>query len=540
MRGIPAVAINEDTIRRASDQSRDLFEEVLEGKFALVIVSPEMLTGHRFGQLIRSPNFQKWLSLVFIDECHLVEEQGAEFRLCYKSIGELRARLPTSAPWIAVSATLPKASFDHVMKSLGFRQGRYVHASRPIDNKNICYIPRFYSYPTSSDVFLDLAWLIPSNINSISSITKTLVFCDTIALSARVYRFLNRLLPQSLSSSEAILVYHSLISDKGRSHTMERFKSGTTRIVVATDCFTWGVDVADIRNVVVFGLPSSFSKLVQRIGRAGRDKEQAYAIAYAPPWVKDVPEDSSKGAKHKDAERRQKMCPVLFHWFNPTEACCSRDVLCLNFGDTPSCPRNCCIIHHKNLPNLNPDQATITAFTPQHTKAPAIRSDGTYHPFNKKEDKSIRLSISHIISIWTQQTWARVTSSNTLLPPTSFLSQALQNRLCDKFHTITSPEKLSLVLAGWPHLKQYKDELYGVCELALKEFQEMRKQRREPDSMVEDLEDSDNFPEEDMVESDNLPEVFMEELGNSEKEVMEEDFSEAEDQGPLKIRIRLS
>ena len=96
------------------------------------------------------------------------------------------------------------------------------------------------------------------------------------------------------------------------------------------------------------------------------------------------------------------------------------------------------------------------------------------------------------------------------------------------------------MLAGWPHLKQYKDELYGVCELALKEFQEMWKQRREPDSMVEDLEDSDNFPEEDMVESDNLPEVFMEELDNSQEEVMEEDSSEVENQGPLKIRIRLS
>ena len=49
---------------------------------------------------------------------------------------------------------------------------------------------------------------------------------------------------------------------------MENFKSGTTQVVVGTDCFTWGVNVPDIQNVVVFGL-SSFSKLVQQVGQAG-------------------------------------------------------------------------------------------------------------------------------------------------------------------------------------------------------------------------------------------------------------------------------
>lgn len=105
---------------------------------------------------------------------------------------------------------------------------------------------------------------------------------------------------------------------------MERFRLGTTRIVVASDCFTWGVDVPDIRNVILFGLPSSFSKLVQQIGRAGRDKKQAYAITYTPPWVKEIPDKSRKGTKVEAAElkRRDNMCPILRHWFNPTSTSC--------------------------------------------------------------------------------------------------------------------------------------------------------------------------------------------------------------------------
>lgn len=447
-----------------------------------------MLASHPFDEVLKNTGFQKHLQLAFIDECDLVEEQGSGFRPSYKSIGELRARLPTSIPWVAVSATLPGAAFNPVMNSLGFHPGRYIHHSLPIDNPNICYIPRFHSFPTSGATFLDLAWLIPSTITSTVDITKTLIFCETIALGTRVYKFLQLLLPQSLSS-EAILTYHSLISDNGRSYAMERFRSGTTRIIVASDCFTWGVDVADIRNVVLFGLPSSFSKLIQQIGRAGRDKRQAYAITYAPSWVKEIPSGLAKGTKREAAEleRRNSMCPVLYQWFNPTQDHCSRDVLCLQFGDTPSHPQNCCTLHHVDLPNMEPEQSQIATFAPHHTKGPTVRSDGTYPPFNKRDDKSLRLSILRMISVWTRKTWAPISSQNSLLPPTSFLSQALQNHLCDKFHTITTIGNLSIVLADWPYLEQYKTQLYSFCQEALKELDKLRKEvRKERESKVEE------------------------------------------------------
>ena len=461
-----------------SGQGRDLFKEILEGKFGLVIVSLEMLTSYSFGQVLRDSEFQKQLCLAFIDECDLVEEQGSGFRPCYRSIGDLRARLPTSAPWIAVSATLPKGTFDRVMSSLGFNRGRYIRASLPIDNQHICYIPQFQSYPTSGTTFLDLAWLIPPTVTSIDDITKTLVFCETIALGTHVYKFLQRLLPPSLSSSEVILAYHSLISGNGRSHAMDRFRTGTTWIIVASDCFTWGVDVADIRNVVLFGLLSSFSKLVQQIGRAGRDKKQAYAITYTPSWVEDIPSNSKKGTKLEatELERRDAMCPVLRSWFNPTQACCPRDVLCLLFDEKSSHPQNCCIVHHKDLPAMEPDKSQVLTFTPQPTKLPTVRSNGTYPPFKKKEDGPLCLAISRMISVWTRKKWLQVSGQNSLLPPTSFLSQALQDHLCKKFHTITSIKNLSTILAGWPHLEQYKTDLYSFCEEALKELDKLRKE----------------------------------------------------------------
>ena len=229
-RGFPGIAINEDSLREAASQTppHHLFEEVLESKWALVVVSPEMLTTPRFNKLLTNSSFQQHLCLVFVDECHLVDEQGNDFRSCYKSIGLLRSRIPTIIPWIAVSATLPPGPhFNAVMKSLGFHAGHYTHCTLPIDNPHICYIPKVFQYPISGTSFLDLAWLIQASATSSHEITKTLVFCETIELGNRVLNFLHSLLPHPLCrDKKLILPYHSLLSKPGRVAVMENFKSG--------------------------------------------------------------------------------------------------------------------------------------------------------------------------------------------------------------------------------------------------------------------------------------------------------------------------
>ena len=372
LKGLPAIAINEDSLHEATSEtpSRYLFKEVLEWKWALIIVSPEMLIAPGFNQVLTNSLFQQHLSLIFIDECHLVDEQGSDFWPCYKSIGLLRSRIPTHIPWVAVSATLPPGKcFDTVIESLSFHTDHYIHHTLPIDNHQICYIPQILQYPVSGTSFLDLAWLIPPSTTSADNITKTLIFCERIELGSRVYDFLRQLLPQSLRrNNEVILSYHSLLSKSGRTTTMQNFRSGTTRIVIGTDCFTWGVDVPDIRNVVVFGLPSSFSKLVQQIGQAGRDGDQAYAITYAAQWVKDIPQGLQKGTKQEAAnlKRREVMCQVLRGWFNTSSTSCPRSVFCNHFGEHTSQPKNCCIYHHKALPSMDPVESTVQQFSSSH------------------------------------------------------------------------------------------------------------------------------------------------------------------------------
>ena len=481
MKGVPGIAINQDSLRKAASETppRYLFEEVRQSKWALVVVSPEMLTTPGFNKVLTDSSFQQHLALVFIDECHLVDEQGTDFRQSYKSIGLLRSRIPTRIPWIAVSATLPPGPrFDAVRDSLGFHPDHYTYCTLQVDNPHICYIPRILQHPISGSSFLDLAWLIPTTVTSAHDITKTLIFCETIELGSRVYDFLCSLLPQQLcKDNKVILQYHSLLSQSGRTTVMENFRLGTTRIVIGTDCFTWGVDVPDIRNVVVFGLPSSFSKLVQQIGRAGRDGNQAYAITYAAQWVEDFSCTPPKLSKQDatNLKRREEMCQVLRHWFNNSLESCPRSVFCNHFKEEPSHPDNCCLHHYKSLPTLDPQESIIQQFSAPRTRAKQVRSDGTYKTFKEQDLVSLQQSASHMIAGWARQAWEETRGENTLFPSTSFFPDTLQRRLCDKIHTITSIDNLCTILKDWRHLDSYKNRLFSLCKEIVKGLDSIRK-----------------------------------------------------------------
>ena len=58
----------------------------------------------------------------------------------------------------------------------------------------------------------------------------------------------------------------------------QRFRSGKARIMIATSAFGMGVNIPNIRLVIVFQLPFSAASFYQMAGRAGRDGKRAKAL----------------------------------------------------------------------------------------------------------------------------------------------------------------------------------------------------------------------------------------------------------------------
>ena len=73
---------------------------------------------------------------------------------------------------------------------------------------------------------------------------------------------------------------HSNLSLSQRKRSLEGFKSGKTRVLVATDIAARGIDVTDIELVVNYDLPDSPDDYVHRVGRTGRAGKKGQAVSF--------------------------------------------------------------------------------------------------------------------------------------------------------------------------------------------------------------------------------------------------------------------
>jgi superfamily II DNA/RNA helicase len=73
---------------------------------------------------------------------------------------------------------------------------------------------------------------------------------------------------------------HGELSQGGRTGALADFKSGKTRILVATDVAARGLDIVGLPAVVNYDLPRSAADYTHRIGRTGRAGENGVAVSF--------------------------------------------------------------------------------------------------------------------------------------------------------------------------------------------------------------------------------------------------------------------
>src|SRR5574344_17999 len=85
---------------------------------------------------------------------------------------------------------------------------------------------------------------------------------------------------------------HGNKSQNARQTALNNFKSGKTRIIVATDIAARGIDVPDLGMVINYDMPDVAETYVHRIGRTGRAGKDGQAITFCAkedrPMLKDI------------------------------------------------------------------------------------------------------------------------------------------------------------------------------------------------------------------------------------------------------------
>lgn len=132
----------------------------------------------------------------------------------------------------------------------------------PLENidQNSYQVPNFYSK----------ANLLNHLLRDKDTYDKVLVFVGTKAYADR--------LAETLIYSNETSVIHAGKEQNQRTRAIEKFSEGTSRILIATDVISRGIDIEQISTVISFNTPHYPENYIHRIGRTGRANQKGRAI----------------------------------------------------------------------------------------------------------------------------------------------------------------------------------------------------------------------------------------------------------------------
>ncbi len=128
--------------------------------------------------------------------------------------------------------------------------------------------------------------LLVSLLNE-SDLESVLVFSRTKHGADRIAKTLTK-------AGIAARAIHGDKSQGARTTAMTEFKSGKTRVLVATDIAARGIDISELPLVINFDLPEVPETYVHRIGRTGRAGHEGVAWSFCSEEERDLLKDIQK------------------------------------------------------------------------------------------------------------------------------------------------------------------------------------------------------------------------------------------------------
>jgi ATP-dependent RNA helicase RhlE len=188
------------------------------------------------------------------------------------------AALPKERQSLLFSATMPP-QIDHLAQSI-LKDPVRIEATPPAST--VSQTEQRVLFVSTADKRALLAEVLKD-----PAIVRALIFTRTKHGANRVAEQLDRI----GVSADAI---HGNKSQSARLRALGNFRSGRTRVLVATDIAARGIDIDGITHVINYELPNVPETYVHRIGRTARAGAEGVAISFC---------DASEGGFLKDIEK---------------------------------------------------------------------------------------------------------------------------------------------------------------------------------------------------------------------------------------------
>ncbi len=179
-----------------------------------------------------------------------------------EEIEKISKLLPNKRQNLMFTATFPE-SISHLVREV-MNEPEIINMDEFIDELEIEQRVITVNHHQKNDL---LAYLLDEN-----DWEQVLIFC-----SAK--RTCDNLLKKLEKRSIAAVAMHSNKEQSQRMAALKDFKSGKTRILIATDVASRGIDIEKLPCVINYDLPRSPNDYVHRIGRTGRAGQKGHVIS---------------------------------------------------------------------------------------------------------------------------------------------------------------------------------------------------------------------------------------------------------------------
>lgn len=249
-KGISALALHTGMPYKEMIKTLEL---AVNSKIKFLYLSPERLQTRVFREYLA----EMPVSLIAIDEAHCVSQWGYDFRPSYLQIKTLREAL-REVPVLALTASATPLVQTDVVSQLELRKATILKGSFSRDNLSYsCF---------EEDNKLQKLVTIFSQVEG-----SGIVYCRSRKRTVEICKHLQE---KGFTAS----FYHAGLDQETRHDRQQEWTGNKSRIMVSTNAFGMGIDKPDVRVVVHYDVPDCLENYYQEAGRAGRDRQKAYAV----------------------------------------------------------------------------------------------------------------------------------------------------------------------------------------------------------------------------------------------------------------------